>query len=162
MDNKDAKQCHRLFLSELATMVVCGYLVYLLSTTLEGGLDIRLILPGAVLILTLLQGCGYWLYRDQAASGKSVNRTTVLRIFYLLKRITPIVIGLYPLFLLVLLFADRGALFVPFNLFGLILLFFSIAEYVNYYYFSMNIWNFKTRSPSDLSVELAAFKQKEE
>ena len=46
MDNKDAKQCHRLFLSELATMVVCGYLVYLLSTTLEGGLDIRLILPG--------------------------------------------------------------------------------------------------------------------
>ena len=79
-----------------------------------------------------------------------------------LKRITPFVIGLYPLFLLVLLFADRGALFVPFNLFGLILLFFSIAEYVNYYYFSMNIWNFKTRSPSDLSVELAAFKQKEE
>ena len=160
MDNKDAKQCHRLFLSELATMVVCGYLVYLLSTTLEGGLDIRLILPGAV--FTLLQGCGYWLYRDQAASGKSVNRTTVLRIFSLLKRVTPFVIGLYPLFLLVLLFADRGALFVPFNLFGLILLFFSIAEYVNYYYFSMNIWNFKTRSPSDLSVELAAFNQKEE
>ena len=119
-------------------MVVCGYLVYLLSTTLEGGLDIRLILPGAVLIFTLLQGCGYWLYRDQAASGKSVNRTTVLRIFSLLKRVTPFVIGLYPLFLLVLLFADRGALFVPFNLFGLILLFFSIAEYVNYYYFSMN------------------------
>ena len=162
MDNKDAKQCHRLFLSELATMVVCGYLVYLLSTTLEGCLDIRLILPGAVLIFTLLQGCGYWLYRDQAAAGNSFSPTTVLRIFSLLKRVTPFVIGLYPLFLLVLLFADRGALFVPFNLFGLILLFFSIAEYVNYYYFSMNIWNFKTRSPSDLSVELAAFNQKEE
>ena len=162
MDNKDAKQCHRLFLSELATMVVCGYLVYLLSTTLEGGLDIRLILPGAVLIFTLFQGCGYWLYRDQAASGKSVNRTTVLRIFSLLKRVTPVVIGLYPLFLLVLLFADRGALFVPFNLFGLILLFFSIAEYVNYYYFSMIIWNFKSRSRSALSIELAAFNQKEE
>ena len=71
-------------------------------------------------------------------------------------------IGLYPLFLLVLLFADRGALFVPFNLFGLILLFFSIAEYINYYYFNMNIWNFKTRAPSDLSVELSAFKKKEE
>ena len=162
MDNKDAKQCHRLFLSELATMVVCGYLVYLLSTTLEGGLDIRLILPGAVLILTLNQGCGYWLFRDHAATRKSVNRTTVLRIFSLLKRITTFVIGLYHLFLLVLLFVDRGTLFVPFNLFGLILLFFSIAEYVNYYYFSMNIWNFKTRAPSDLSVELAAFKQKEE
>lgn len=56
----------------------------------------------------------------------------------------------------------RGALFVPFNLFGLILLFFSIAEYISYYYFNMNIWNFKTRAPSDLSVELSAFKKKEE
>ncbi|WP_195269786.1 hypothetical protein [Eubacterium sp. 1001713B170207_170306_E7] len=162
MDNKDAKQCHRLFLSELATMVVCGYLVYLLSTTLEGGLDIRLMLPGGILIFTLLQGCGYWLYRDRAASGNPVNRAAVLRIFSLLKRVTPFVIGLYPLLLFVLLFADRSALFVPFNLFGLILLFFSIAEYVNYYHFSMNIWNFKARTPSDLSEELAAFNQKEE
>ena len=70
MDNKDAKQCHRLFLSELATMVVCGYLVYLLSTTLEGGLDIRLILPGAVLIFTLIHASGYLQYSEKAYYGK--------------------------------------------------------------------------------------------
>lgn len=162
MDNKDAKQCHRLFISELATMVVCGYLVYLLSTTLEGGADLRLILPGAILIFTLLQGCGYWLYRDRQAAGKPVNQPAVLRGFTLLKKLTPVVIALYPLYLIVLLFTNRGALFVPFNLFGLILLFFSTAEYINYYYFDMNIWNFKARRPSDLSSELAAFIEKEE
>lgn len=162
MENKDPKQCHKIFISELITMVICGYLVYLLSSTLESGLDIRLILPGAILIFTLLQGCGYWLYRDRAASNKPVDRTLIMKGFVLLKKITPFVIGIYPLFLIVMLIMKPGAILMPFNLFGLILLFFSIIEYINYYHFDVNIWNFKTRNPSDLAKDLAEFSPKED
>ncbi|MEG0377178.1 MAG: hypothetical protein RR614_01730 [Eubacterium sp.] len=162
MENKDAKQCHKIFISELITMIICGYLVYLLSSTLETGLDIRLILPGAILIFTLLQGCGYWLYRDRSASGKSVDRELIMKAFVLLKKITPFVIAVYPLFLVVMLIMKPGAILMPFNLFGLILLFFSVIEYINYYHFDVNIWNFKARNPSDLARELAEFSSKED
>lgn len=162
MENKDAKQCHKLFISELVTLIICGYLVYLLSSTLESGLDIRLILPGAILVFTLLQGCGYWLYRERAAAGKSVNRELILKAFMLLKKITPFIIGIYPLFLVVMLIMKPGAILMPFNLFGLILLFFSVIEYINYYYFDVNIWNFKRRNPSELAAELSEFSPKED
>ena len=125
MDNKDAKQCHRLFLSELATMVVCGYLVYLLSTTLEGGLDIRLILPGGRLNFYFTPGL--WLTGCTVTRLPLANRSTGQLFFGLF---FPAQTGYtrcdraLSLVLLVLLFADRSALFVPFNLFGLILLIF--------------------------------------
>ncbi|MEG0377467.1 MAG: hypothetical protein RR614_03205 [Eubacterium sp.] len=159
MDEKNIKQIHKIFISEIATTFICGYIIYLLSTTLASGLDMRLIIPGVILIFVLLQGCVYWFFRDREANGKPYNSAIFLKIYGFLKKLTPYIILLYPLFLLYLLLFNRELLFVPFNVFGLILLFFAVIEYINYYYFNVNIGNMRTRIPSDLAVQLDKFEK---
>ncbi|MEF9919385.1 MAG: hypothetical protein RR790_09010, partial [Eubacterium sp.] len=111
MEKRDAKQIHRIFISEVATTLICIYIIYLLSKTLESGLDIRLIIPGIILIFVLLQGCVYWYLRDRKIKGLPFNTTVFLKTYRILKKITPYVISVYPLFLVVLLIFNRGMLF---------------------------------------------------
>jgi ABC-type uncharacterized transport system permease subunit len=157
MEKKTENQCHKLFLSELVTAIVCGYILYSLLDSTGAGADIRLILPGALLIFVLLQGAGYWYYRRQAVRGDIMDkeRARILDIFAALKRLTPYVLCLFPLMILYFLVFDRASLPNMYNLFGLILWICSGIEFVNNYYFSVRFGNFKTKSASDLAMELA-------
>ncbi len=155
MKKRNAKECQKLFISELVTTGICAYIIYALSGTLETGLDIRLLIPGAILIFVLLQGVAYWHYRKEDAAGEWVDRTQTMAIFKGLRTITPVILAIYPLFLLYLLLFNAADLWVPFNLFGVILCLFAGIEYINDYYFSVRIGNFKKRIPSDLAMELA-------
>ncbi|MGL6291909.1 hypothetical protein [Eubacterium aggregans] len=153
---RSEKQCHKLFISELVTAFICGYIIYGLAGTLETGLDLRLIIPGAILIFVLLQGTAYWYCRRQEARSVFMDRPLILKIFALLKKATHYVLCLYPLLIIYLLLREPQQLWVPFNVFGTILWAFALIEFTNNYYFSVRLGNLKHRTPSDLALELDA------
>jgi len=157
MEEKSKKELNRLYMSELVTVLVCGSLIYMLSDSSVGQLDIRLIIPGSILIFIILQSAGYWYYRYQLAENPGTDYSWVMPLFSILKRTNRVLFFLYPLFCIYLLVIDRGMLFIPMNIFGLILYGFSILENINYFYYNVTIGNLKTKMPSDLAIELSNY-----
>lgn len=153
------KELNRLYMSELVTTIVCGSLIYMLSESSGGELDIRLLLPGTILIFIILQSAGYWFYRYQRMENPKESYPWVMPLFSILKKLNPFLFVLYPLLCFYLLIIDPGKLFVPMNLFGLILYGFSILETINYFFYNINIGNLKTKYPSELAIELSGYEK---
>jgi len=159
MKEKSKKELNQLYMSELITAFVCGSLIYVLSESPGGALDIRLILPGAILIFIILESAGYWFYRYQLTENPGVHYAWVMPLFSFLKKLNPFLFILYPLLCLYLLIFDPGSLLVPMNFFGLILYAFSILENINYFYYNINIRNLKTKNPSELAIDLSHYEK---
>jgi len=157
MEKKSKKELNRLYMSELVTVLVCGSLIYMLSDSSVGQLDIRLLIPGSILIFIILESAGYWFYRFQLAENPKTDYPWVMPVFSLLKKTNLVLFFLYPLFCLYLLIIDQSMLFIPMNIFGLILYGFSILENINYFYYNVTIGNFKTKLPSDLAIDLSNY-----
>ncbi|MBK5244887.1 MAG: hypothetical protein JJE18_07670 [Eubacteriaceae bacterium] len=160
MEEKAKKELNQLYMSELITAFVCGALIYVLSESPGGALDIRLILPGAILIFIILESAGYWFYRHQLAENPGVHYAWIMPLFSFLKKLNPYLFFLYPLLCLYLLIFYPGSLLVPMNFFGLILYSFSILENINYFYYSINFRNLKTKIPSELARDLSLYAKK--
>jgi hypothetical protein len=149
MTEKTKKEPNRLYMSELITALVCGMLMYLLTDSTGQPLDLRLLIPGGVLIFIILQSAGYWYYRHQLVDNPRNPMDWVMPVFSVLKKLDLVLFALYPLYLLYLLM----------NIFGLILYAFSMIEYYNYYYFSVQIGTIKKKVPSELSLELSQYEK---
>ena len=150
MLKKNKKDFQQLYTSELITALVCGALIYMMSDSV--GLDLRLLLPGGILIFIILQSASYWYYRKQILSNPDGHYGWVLPTFSFLKNLNPFLFLVYPLFLITLYIITRDALFTAVTIFGFILYVFSILEYFNCYYFSFQIRNFK--KPTELNLEI--------
>ena len=159
MKENSKKELNRLYMSEIITAFVCGSLIYMLSESPGGELDIRLLLPGAILIFIVLESAGYWFYRHQLIDNPEGHYSWVMPLFSHLKKLNRYLFILYPLLYLYLLIIDPGELFVPMNLFGLILYAFSIFENINYFYYTINIGNLKTKAPSELALDLLHYEK---
>lgn len=155
MSPKTTKDFQQLYSSELITALICGALIYMMSQSV--GLDLRLLLPGAILIFIILQSAAYWYYRKQVASNPDHHYPWVMAVFSAFKKLNPFLFLAYPGFLLILLIFKRSALFSAATIFGLFLYAFSILEYFNCYYFSFQIRNFK--KPTELCLEIDAYRQ---
>lgn len=162
MEEKSKKELNRLYMSEIITAIVCGSLIYVLSESPGGELDIRLLLPGAILIFIILESAGYWFYRHHLIENPGIHYSWVMPLFSHLKKLNRYLFISYPLLCLYLLVIDPGKLFVPMNIFGLILYAFSIIENLNYFYYNINLRNLKTKTPSELAVELSVYKKMKE
>nr|WP_320024013.1 hypothetical protein [uncultured Acetobacterium sp.] len=160
MTEKTKKELNRLYMSELVTALVCGVLMYLLTDSTGQPLDLRLLIPGGVLIFIILQSAGYWYYRYQLIDNPHTALNWVMPLFSGLKKVNLGLFALYPLYLLYLVIFQSNQFFVTMNIFGLILYGFSIIEYINYYFYSVQISNLKKKVPSDLNLELSAFEKK--
>ncbi|MGV8906372.1 MAG: hypothetical protein ACOH15_07220 [Acetobacterium sp.] len=160
MEEKSQKEFNRLYMSEIVTAMVCGALIYMLSESPGGTLDIRLILPGAILIFIILESAGYWFYRYHLVTNPEGHYSWVMPLFFNLKKLNRYLFILYPLLCLYLLITDPTKLLVPMNLFGLILYAFSILENINYFYYNINFRNIKTRNPSELALDLSYYEKK--
>ena len=160
MTEKSKKELNRLYMSELVTALVCGMLMYLLTDSTGQPLDLRLLIPGGVLIFIILQSAGYWYYRYQLIDNPRTPLDWVMPLFSVLKKVDLGLFAVYPLYLLVLVIFQPAQFFVTMNIFGLILYGFSIIEYINYYFYSVQISNLKKKAPSDLNLELSAFEKK--
>lgn len=160
MTEKTKKELNRLYMSELVTALVCGVLMYLLTDSTGQPLDLRLLIPGGVLIFIILQSAGYWYYRYQLIDNPHTTLNWVMPLFSVLKKVNLGLFALYPLYLLYLVIFQGDQFFVTMNIFGLILYGFSIIEYINYYFYSVQISNLKKKVPSELSVELSTFEKK--
>jgi len=159
MEEKSKQEFNRLYMSEIVTAIVCGSLIYILSESPGGALDIRLILPGAILIFIILESAGYWFYRYNLITNANGHYSWVMPFFSHLKRINLYLFTLYPLLCLYLLIFEPDKLFIQMNLFGLILYAFSILENINYFYFSINIGNIKIKIPSELALALSHYEK---
>lgn len=161
MTEKNKKELNRLYMSELITALVCGVLMYLLTDSTGQPLDLRLLIPGGVLIFIILQSAGYWYYRYQLIDNPHTPIEWVMPLFSVLKKIDLGLFAVYPLYLLYLIIFQSDQFFVTMNIFGLILYGFSIIEYINYYYYSVQISNLKKKAPTDLNLELSEFEKKQ-
>ena len=159
MTEKTKKELSRLYMSELITALVCGMLMYLLTDSTGQPLDLRLLIPGGVLIFIILQSAGYWYYRYQLLDNPRNPMDWVMPFFAVLKKLDLVLFALYPLYLLYLLIFQPDAFFMTMNIFGLILYAFSMIEYYNYYYFSVQIGTIKKKIPSELSLELSHYEK---
>lgn len=159
MTEKTKKELNRLYMSELITALVCGMLMYLLTDSTGQPLDLRLLIPGGVLIFIILQSAGYWYYRYQLLDNPRNPMDWVMPVFAVLKKLDLALFGLYPLYLLYLVILKPEAFFMTMNIFGLILYAFSMIEYYNYYYFSVQIGLIKKKVPSELSLELSQYEK---
>ncbi|MBC3899796.1 hypothetical protein [Acetobacterium malicum] len=159
MTEKTKKELNRLYMSELITALVCGMLMYLLTDSTGQPLDLRLLIPGGVLIFIILQSAGYWYYRYQLLDNPRNPMDWVMPVFAVLKKLDLALFGLYPLYLLYLVILKPEAFFMTMNIFGLILYAFSMIEYYNYYYFSVQIGLIKKKVPSELSLELSHYEK---
>lgn len=156
MSQKNKVDYKQLYSSELITALVCGALIYMMSQSAQVGLDLRVLLPGGILIFIILQSAGYWYYRKTIATASNSNYKWVLPTFSFLKRVNPFLFLTYPLFLIVLLLFKSSELLAPITIFGLILYGFAILEYLNCYYFSLQIRTFK--KPTELSLEIDTYR----
>lgn len=159
MTEKTKKELNRLYMSELVTALVCGMLMYLLTDSTGQPLDLRLLIPGGVLIFIILQSAGYWYYRYQLLDNPRTPMDWVMPVFSVLKKLDLALFALYPLYLLYLLIFLPSTFFMTMNIFGLILYAFSIIEYYNYYYFSVQIGLIKKKVPAELSLELSQYEK---
>jgi len=159
MTEKTKKELNRLYMSELITALVCGMLMYLLTDSTGQPLDLRLLIPGGVLIFIILQSAGYWYYRYQLLDNPRNPMDWVMPVFAVLKKLDLALFALYPLYLLYLVILKPEAFFMTMNIFGLILYAFSMIEYYNYYYFSVQIGLIKKKVPSELSLELSQYEK---
>jgi len=160
MAEKTKKELYRLYMSELVTAMICGILMYLLTDSTDQPLDLRLLLPGTILIFIILQSAGYWYYRHYQVDNPGSADEWIMPLFSVLKKFDQFLFFLYPLFCLYLIITEPENLLVTMNIFGLILYIFSIIEYINYYYFSVQLANLKDKSPSELSIELSRYEKK--
>lgn len=147
-------------MSELVTAMICGILMYALADSMNQPLDLRILLPGAILIFIVLQSAGYWYYRHYQVDHATDAAEWVLPLFSKIKKLNRFLFVLYPLFCLFLLVANQADFFATINIFGVILYLFSIIEYINYYYFSVQLSNLRKRIPSELSRELSNYEEK--
>lgn len=159
MEQKSKKELNQLYMSELVTAFVCGSLIYMLSESPGGALDIRLILPGAILIFIILESAGYWFYRHQLVLNPGSHYSWVMPVFSLLKKLNRYLFILYPMLCVYFLVFDPARFFVPMNFFGLILYAFSILENTNYFYYNINLRNLKTKNPSELALDLLRYEK---
>lgn len=159
MTEKTKKELNRLYMSELVTALVCGMLMYLLTDSTGQPLDLRLLIPGGVLIFIILQSAGYWYYRHQLLDNPRTPMDWVMPVFSVLKKLDLALFALYPLYLLYLVLLKPEAFFMTMNIFGLILYAFSMIEYYNYYYFSVQIGVIKKKVPAELSLELSQYEK---
>lgn len=159
MTEKTKKELNRLYMSELVTALVCGMLMYLLTDSTGQPLDLRLLIPGGVLIFIILQSAGYWYYRHQLLDNPRTPMDWVMPVFSVLKKLDLALFALYPLYLLYLVLLKPEAFFMTMNIFGLILYAFSMIEYYNYYYFSVQIGLIKKKVPAELSLELSQYEK---
>ncbi|PKM59006.1 MAG: hypothetical protein CVU99_15705 [Firmicutes bacterium HGW-Firmicutes-4] len=159
MTEKTKKELNRLYMSELITALVCGMLMYLLTDSTGQPLDLRLLIPGGVLIFIILQSAGYWYYRYQLLDTPRNPMDWVMPVFSVLKKLDLALFALYPLYLIYLVILKPEAFFMTMNIFGLILYAFSMIEYYNYYYFSVQIGLIKKKVPSELSLELSHYEK---
>ena len=159
MTEKTKKELNRLYMSELITALVCGMLMYLLTDSTGQPLDLRLLIPGGVLIFIILQSAGYWYYRYQLLDNPRNPMDWVMPFFAVLKKLDLALFALYPLYSVYLVILKPEAFFMTMNIFGLILYAFSMIEYYNYYYFSVQIGTIKKKVPSELSLELSHYEK---
>ena len=159
MTEKTKKELNRLYMSELLTALVCGMLMYLLTDSTGQPLDLRLLIPGGVLIFIILQSAGYWYYRYQLLDNPRNPMDWVMPFFAVLKKLDLALFALYPLYSVYLVILKPEAFFMTMNIFGLILYAFSMIEYYNYYYFSVQIGTIKKKIPSELSLELSHYEK---
>ena len=159
MSEKTPKELNRLYMSELITALVCGMLMYLLTDSTGQPLDLRLLIPGGVLIFIILQSAGYWYYRYQLLDNPRNPMDWVMPFFAVLKKLDLALFALYPLYSVYLVILKPEAFFMTMNIFGLILYAFSMIEYYNYYYFSVQIGTIKKKIPSELSLELSHYEK---
>lgn len=155
MSAKNKNDFNQLYTSELITALICGTLIYMMGESV--GLDLRLLLPGGILIFIILQSAGYWYYRKRLATNPDANYKWVLPIFLFFKKFNPFLFLAYPLFLVILLGFKRDALVSAATIFGVMLYAFSILEYFNCYHFSIQIRNFK--KPTELNRDLANYRK---
>ena len=87
MTEKTKKELNRLYMSELITALVCGMLMYLLTDSTGQPLDLRLLIPGGVLIFIILQSAGYWYYRYQLLDNPRNPMDWVMPFFAVLKKL---------------------------------------------------------------------------
>lgn len=87
MTEKTKKELNRLYMSELLTALVCGMLMYLLTDSTGQPLDLRLLIPGGVLIFIILQSAGYWYYRYQLLEDPRNPMDWVMPVFSMLKKL---------------------------------------------------------------------------
>lgn len=160
MSEKSKKELNRLYMSELVTALVSGMLMYLLTDSTGQPLDLRLLLPGGVLIFVILQSAGYWYYRFQLLDNPSSALDWVIPLLYRLKKLNLVLFVLYPLYLVYLGIFQPAQFFMTMNLFGLILYGFSIIEYINYYHFSLQLTDLKNKKKSELNLELSRYENK--
>ncbi|MDO4287549.1 MAG: hypothetical protein Q4C55_00025 [Eubacterium sp.] len=155
MEEENARRYHRFLVSELITVFVCGYLIYTVDTTLGYGTDLRFMIPGALLILVLLQNCGYWGYRYLLARGRVSDRRRVLKIFAFFKRLMPVLFLLYPAGLIFEIFTDASKILALITLFGGIVFILALVEHIGMYYIDIKRMKGGKRQPSELAAELS-------
>lgn len=160
MDEKSKKEFNRLYMSEFVTIIVCGALLYALTESTGEPLDLRLLIPGGLLIFILLQSAGYWFYRYHQVGKPVDSYPWVMPLFSFLKKANKFLLLIYPLFCVFMAFFFSDKLLSPMNIFGVILYIFSIIEIINYFYYNVNIKNLKKKDPSELAIELGEYKRK--
>lgn len=160
MAEKSKKELNRLYMSELVTACVCGILMYLLTDSTGQPLDLRLLLPGGILIFIILQSAGYWYYRYQRLDNPSSSYAWVMPLFSVLKKLNLVLFAFYPLYCIYLVIFQSEQFLMTMNIFGLILYAFSIIEYLNYYFYNIQLGNLKKKVPSELNVELSHYENK--
>ena len=155
MEEATARRYHRFLISELITVFVCGYLIYTVDATLGYGGDPRFMLPGVILIFALLQNCGYWLYRYLKATGRISNVQPVLKIFGFLKKLTPVCLLSYPVYLIFMAATDFSSLSALITFFGAVIFALSLVEHIGMYYIDIkNMSRGGRKQPSELAAEL--------
>lgn len=150
----DKKDFNRLYMSELVTALVVGALLYMTAKSNALGFDLRLFLPGGLLIFIILQNAGYWYYRHQQKINPGGDYRLVIPAFAFLKRFNPLILAFYPLCMIVLMLFYQSQLWSVVNIFGILLFGFSILEYYNYYFTSLQLANLKKKIPTDLNLEI--------
>ena len=160
MTEKSKKELYRLYMSELVTAMICGLLMYALTDSTDQPLDLRLLLPGVILIFIVLQSAGYWYYRHYQIDHAGASFAWIMPLYSILKKLNRFLFVLYPLFCLYLLVTNPTGFFVTMNIFGLILYVFSIIEHINYYHYSVQLANLGHKVPSELSIELSDYENK--
>jgi|LGOV01.1.fsa_nt_gb hypothetical protein len=160
MKKNSIKEIHKLYISEIVTAFVCGSIIYMLSESTGNELDARLLLPGSILIFIILESAGYWYYRYQQLQYPEKHFSWVIPLYSFFKKATPFLFILYPMYCLYLFVTHPETLLIPMTIFGLILYFFSIGEYINYFIYPLNLNNFKTKNISELSYEILNYQEK--
>ena len=152
---KSPKFYHRLFVSESVSILLCIYIYYMYCVPLGYGYSPLVLIPGSVLVFTLLQSAVFWFFcKSNANNGTSQHNPVVLTIYYHLKKIMPFLFALFPLYFLWCLVFNQNEYFFNLSLSGWVIWFLSIHTYWSLYYFPLQFGNFKSKTPSDLALEL--------